>query len=35
MPFKKRKPEEIMGKLREIEIALAQSASPAEACLPI
>ncbi|WP_221793771.1 hypothetical protein [Aquisediminimonas sediminicola] len=27
MPFKKHKPEEIIGKLREAEIALAQGAS--------
>ena len=32
MPFKKHKPEEIIGKLREIEIVLAQGASTAEAC---
>jgi transposase-like protein len=32
MPSKKHKPEEIMGKLREVEIVLAQGASTAEAC---
>ncbi|EQB10691.1 hypothetical protein RLDS_06250 [Sphingobium lactosutens DS20] len=32
MPSKKHKPEEIIGKLREIEIVLAQGASTAEAC---
>ena len=32
MPFKKPKPEEIIGKLREVEIVLAQGASTAEAC---
>ncbi|WP_066701223.1 transposase [Sphingobium amiense] len=32
MPNKKHKPEEIIGKLREVEIALAQGASTAEAC---
>lgn len=32
MPFKKDEPEEIIGKLREIEIVLAQGASTAEAC---
>lgn len=32
MPFKKRKPEEIIGKLREAEIALAQGASVSEVC---
>ena len=32
MPFKKHKPEEIIGKLREAEILLAQGASTAEAC---
>lgn len=32
MPSKKRKPEEIIGKLREVEIVLAQGASTAEAC---
>ena len=32
MPFKKHKPEEIVGKLREVEIVLAQGASTAEAC---
>jgi putative transposase len=32
MPFKKHKPEEIIGKLREVEIVLAQGASTAEAC---
>jgi len=30
MPFKKHKPEEIIGKLREGEIVLAQGASTAE-----
>ena len=32
MPFKKHKPEEIIGKLREVEIVLAQGSSTAEAC---
>jgi transposase-like protein len=32
MPFKKHKPEEIIGKLREVEIMLAQGASTAEGC---
>lgn len=32
MPNKKHKPEEIIGKLREVEIVLAQGASTAEAC---
>ncbi|MEI6641994.1 MAG: IS3 family transposase [Novosphingobium sp.] len=32
MPFKKHRPEEIIGKLREAEIVLAQGASTAEAC---
>ena len=32
MPAKKHKPEEIIGKLREVEIVLAQGASTAEAC---
>ena len=32
MPSKKHKPEEIIGKLREAEIVLAQGASAAEAC---
>ena len=32
MPSKKHKPEEIIGKLREAEIVLAQGASTAEAC---
>ena len=32
MPFKKHKPEEIIGKLREAEIVLAQGASTPEAC---
>ena len=32
MPSKKHKPEEIIGKLREVEIVLAQGASSAEAC---
>ncbi len=32
MPFKKHKPEEIIGKLREAEILLAQGASTPEAC---
>ncbi len=31
MPFKKHKPEEIIGKLREAEIVLAQGASTPEA----
>ena len=31
MPSKKHKPEEIIGKLREVEIVLAQGASTAEA----
>ena len=31
MPFKKHKAEEIIGKLREAEIVLAQGASTAEA----
>jgi putative transposase len=30
MPFKKHRPEEIIGKLREAEIALAQGASVGE-----
>lgn len=30
MPFKKREPEEIIGKLREAGIVLAQDASTAE-----
>ena len=32
MPSRKHKPEEIIGKLREVEIVLAQGASTAEAC---
>ena len=32
MPSKKHMPEEIIGKLREVEIVLAQGASTAEAC---
>jgi len=32
MPSKKHKPEEVIGKLREVEIVLAQGASTAEAC---
>lgn len=32
MPSKKHKPEEIIGKLREAEIVLAQGASAAAAC---
>ena len=32
MPLKKHKPEEIIGKLREVEIALAHGATTAEAC---
>ncbi|GEM_PF-1043032 len=32
MPSKTRKPEEIIGKLHEVEIVLAQGASTAEAC---
>ena len=32
MPSKKHKPEEIIGKLREAEIVLAQAGSAAEAC---
>lgn len=32
MPSKKHKPEEIIGKLREVEIVLAQGASTVEAC---
>jgi putative transposase len=32
MPSKKHKPEEIIDKLREVEIVLAQGASTAEAC---
>jgi putative transposase len=35
MPFKKHKPEEIIGKLREAEIVLTQGASTAEACRQI
>ena len=35
MPFKKHKPEEIIGKLREVEIVLAQGASTSEACCRI
>jgi putative transposase len=32
MPFNKYKPEEVIGKLREAEILLAQGSSTAEAC---
>lgn len=32
MPFKKHKPEEIIGKLREAEIVLAQGSSVGEMC---
>ncbi len=32
MAFRKHKPEEIIGKLREAEIVLAQGASTADAC---
>lgn len=32
MPFKKHKPEEIIGKLREAEIVLAQGTSVGEMC---
>jgi putative transposase len=32
MPNKRPTPEQIIGKLREVEIALAQGVSPAEAC---
>jgi putative transposase len=32
MPFKKHKPEELIGKLREAEIVLAQGASVGEMC---
>lgn len=32
MPFKKHKPEEIIGKMREAEIVLAQGASVGEMC---
>ena len=32
MPSKRHQPEEIIGKLREAEIVLAQGASDAEAC---
>ena len=32
MPSKKHKSEELIGKLREVEIGLAQGASTAEAC---
>lgn len=35
MPSKKHKSDEIIGKLREVEIVLAQEASTAEACRPI
>ena len=35
MPSKKHKPEEIIGKLREVEIVLAQGGTTAEACRPI
>jgi hypothetical protein len=32
MPAKKHKPEEIIGKLREVEIMLGQGGTTAEAC---
>jgi transposase-like protein len=32
MPAKKRKPEEIIGKVREVEIVLGQGGTTAEAC---
>ena len=32
MPLKKHKPEEIIGKLREVEIVLGQGGTTAEAC---
>jgi putative transposase len=32
MPLKKHRPEEIIGKLREVEIALAHGATTGEAC---
>ena len=32
MPAKKHKPEEIIGKLREVEIVLGQDGTIAEAC---
>ena len=32
MPSKKRKPEEILGKLREVEIVFSQGGTTAEAC---
>ncbi|GHH24511.1 hypothetical protein GCM10008023_36640 [Sphingomonas glacialis] len=32
MPAKKHKPEEIIGKLREVEIVLGQGGTTAEAC---
>jgi transposase-like protein len=32
MPAKKHKPEEIIGKLREVEIMLGQGGTPAEVC---
>ena len=32
MPFKKHKPEEIIGKLREAQIVLAQGGAAAEVC---
>ena len=32
MPSKKHKPEEIIGKLREVEIVLGQGGTTAEAC---
>jgi hypothetical protein len=35
MSSKKHKPEEIIGRLREVELVLAQGASTAEACRPI
>ena len=34
MPSKKHKPEEIIGKLREVEIVLGQGGTTAEACRP-
>ena len=35
MPSKKHRPEEIIGKLREAEVVLAQGATTAEACRQI
>lgn len=32
MPSKKHRPEELIGKLREAEVVLAQGATTAEAC---